>query len=73
MENSKLNASVGRTEKIPHRFGSKRNLGDSQKEHCVSQHLSLYVRVDVRPLKIMNWEKHKAIPQRSNTGSGPST
>ena len=53
MENSKLNAPAGWTKKIPHRLGSKRPLGNSEKERCISQHSILYVWMDIRPLKIM--------------------
>jgi hypothetical protein len=63
----------GLDRKIPHLLGSKRPLGNSQNERCISQHSSLYVWMDIRPLKTMIWEKHKAIPQRCNTGNGLST
>jgi len=63
----------GLDRKIPHRLGSKRPLGNSHKERCISQHSIVYVWMDIRPLKIMIWEKHKAIPQCCNTGNGLST
>lgn len=63
----------GLDRKIPHRLGSKRPLGNSQKERCISQHSSLYVWMDIRPLKMIIWEKHKTIPRRFKTGNGLST